>query len=129
MTVIRKQSQAAFSMIEAMVSIAIFGIGSLGIAHAFIYHMSFNTTSERRGAAIAAAQVVLDQLRVSDPASLPNTGSATQNLTVGRRTFVATTSYCSPNTYCTSTARYVKVEIRENGQLYYTVSTVFAQLR
>jgi prepilin-type N-terminal cleavage/methylation domain-containing protein len=126
-----KQNQRAFSLLEALIAIVIFGIASVGMAQAFITHMSFNTASERKTGALAAAQLVLDETRLVDPATLPSTGTASRTVSAANRTYSVVTTYCPSNlsSYCTSTTRGLRVEVNFNGQLQYKVETVFSQLR
>lgn len=125
-----QSSEGGFTMIEAVVSMVVFGIVSLGVCKSFVSFLKKNTDSERKTEAALAAQQTLDSLRMQDPAAMPMSGSASQNITIGRRTFQSVTTYCSPSTYCTaSSSRFITVEVRYNGQKQLRVSTIFAQLR
>jgi len=123
--------QVAFSLLEVLVSLSIFSVGALAAASAFSTQLSFNSQSETRSGAIMAAQQVLDEIRISDPASLPSSGtSAAQNITIGNKLYVVTVTYCSPSTYCTSTnIRALKAIVKHNNSTVYTVDTIYAQLR
>lgn len=119
------------TLIEVLVSMSLFAIASLAIGHAFNTHVMFNNKSEKKSGAIVAAQQVLDQLRVLDPATFPTSGSdADRSVTVGSRTYTVSVQYCNPTTYCTSNnIRFIHVAAKLNGQTEYSVDTVFSQLR
>lgn len=126
-----RDQQKGFSLLEVLVSMGIFSIGALALAQAFSTQLNFNTTSERKSGAMIAAQRVLDELRVSDPVSLPSSGtSSPQTVTVGGRNYSVTVSYCEATPYCTSgNIRVLKAEVEFQNRSVYTVETIYAQLR
>ena len=113
-----------------LISILIFGVVLAGAGPAFILHSKLNTFAELRSSAEAAAQVKLDSLRFTDPQDLPNSGqTGPEDITVGSHTYQVTTKYCSPNTYCTTNTRQIKVSISYKNETQYEVETVFTKLR
>lgn len=119
-----------FTLLEVLVSLVLFSIAGIAMAKSFTHHLSTNTRNEQRSAAVMAAQQVLDGLRVLDPATFPSSGSTTQNITVGIRTFSVTTTYCSNITYCpNNNTKHIKVDVKLRGTTIYSVSTVYVQLR
>jgi prepilin-type N-terminal cleavage/methylation domain-containing protein len=126
----RTNARGGFTLLEVMVSLLIFNIAALGIAQSFLVHLKRNTENERRGESVQVAQQVMDEIRVKDPTSLPHSGSTTQDVTLGHRTYEVTTTYCKLSAYCTSNnIRSVSVEVSLEGNLQYAADTVFAQLR
>lgn len=124
-----RRSQDGFSLVEVMFSIAIFAVASLGVAKAFSTHLQINTAAERKSGAILAAQQVLDELRLEDPASFPSSGTETRSVTVGRRTFSVVVTYCVLAAYCSGTSRSLDISVLHNGAVQFEVQTVYAQLR
>lgn len=122
-------SERGVTMMEMLVSVMLFGVVSLGVCKAFIFNLRFNTLSEQRTDAIMAAQQRLDVLRLQDPATMPSSGTQTQNTTIGRFTFEVRTIYCSPNTYCTTNSRFISIQVLKNNQQVYNVDSVYSQLR
>jgi prepilin-type N-terminal cleavage/methylation domain-containing protein len=124
-------SSKGFSILETLVSLAIFSIGTLAVAQAFTSQLAFNNRSELRSGAINAAQQVLDELRVIDPTTLPTSGTSTpQNIVIGGKTYVVTIAYCQATSHCSSsTVRDLKVTVQHKNTTIYNVETVYAQLR
>ena len=119
-----------FTLVEAVIALAITAIALVGMMPAFHGFMEANTKSEERSSAVAAAQEVLETLRQADPDSLPTSGtSAIQAVTVGQRDFEILASYCLESDYCDADSRHIIVEVSFGGQNVYTVETVFTRLR
>lgn len=131
MTRLRRKHIRGCSIVEVLVSLGIFSIGTLAVAQAFTTQLTYNNRSELRSSAVAAAQVVLDELRVTDPNSMPTSGtSAPQNITIGGKIFAVTVAYCQATSFCTSTnVRDLKLTVKHNNLSVYSVETVYAQLR
>ena len=124
------EQNAAFTLIEVMVAMAIFAIASALMAPAFVMHLKINTASEEKNGAIAAAEQVLDDLRFQDPASLPTSGqSVEQQITAGERIYQAVIYYCQRQAYCSSRSRHLKTQISRNGHVIYATETVYTRLR
>jgi len=120
-----------FTLIEVMISLLIFTVVLGGMAPAFVAQLKHNTNSAIRTEAIAAAQIVIDQLRVKDPATLPASGTGTAvATTVGNHSFTVTPSYCETATYCTTiNNRHITVRVTYNNEEVFKTQTVFTQLR
>ena len=126
----RSRSDRGFSMIEVMASIAIFGVVATGMTSAFVKMQQANLANEIKAGAMGAAQKVLDELRVSDPATLPSSGtSAAQTITIQGRAFSVTTTYCPVATYCTSTMRQLRITANYKSVKRYEVDSIFCQLQ
>ncbi len=123
--------QKGFTLIEVMASIAIFSIVLAGIVPLFKTMMRRNTESEHRMGAIAAAERVLDDLRLQDPTTLPKTGATgPQNITVDEKTYQVITHYCENVAFCApNNNRHIRIEVAYRGHTYFTTQTVFTQLR
>ena len=120
-----------FTLLEVLVAVGIFSVASAAIATCFASQLKFNYKYETKSGAIAAAQQVLDGIRVLDPTTLPSSGSATpQTVTIGGKNFVVNVTYCSPSTYCVSNnIRALHVVVTYANVTQYTVDTIFSQLR
>ncbi len=119
-----------FTLIELMFSLLLFGVTASAMTSGFRAMQQQNLQNEVRSGAIGAAQQVLDELRLTDPTTLPTNGSASQNITYGARTYTVTTSYCALSSYCTSSSiRQIRLGVTYDGQTRYQVDTVFCQLR
>ena len=122
--------ERGFTLLEVLVSLGLFSIISTSLAASFAHHLKTNNLTERKSAAVMAAQQVMDEVRVQDPATLPSTGRTTQTVTIGNRAFTVVTDYCSETTYCTSAnIKHIKITVSFSNQSVYQVSTVYAQLR
>lgn len=123
-------SQRGVSLMESLVSLALFLIVSVGIVGGSASFMKFNTLNEQKSAAIAATQQALDAVRVNDPATLPSSGNTSSTVPVGGRNFTVKVSYCENATYCTSgTVRHLTARASFRGVQLYQVETIYAQLQ
>lgn len=122
-------SQRGFTMIEVLVALALFAIVSAVMTASFLGQMSFTLRAEERQGAIAAVTQALDQLRLSDPSTLPTSGSATQTVSAGEREYQVVTIYCQNSSLCGSSSRHIVVSATYRNQKIYEAQTVFARLR
>ncbi|TVR64102.1 MAG: type II secretion system protein [Gemmatimonadales bacterium] len=121
------RDRRGFSLIEAIVALAILAVVLGAVVPTFARNVRLNTDSELRGWAVAVAQEELDALRASG--SWPASGSQ-QTVTAGEATFtshLAYERYCQ-GSVCYDGARHVSLEVRHGGQTLYTVETVFTVL-
>lgn len=130
---------AGFSLIEALVAVAILGVALAAIVPGFVDNLRLNTSSEVRSGAVRAAQQVLEDARSSacfvqrdcDPtqAYLPRSGSsAPLPVWVGGREYRVVTRYCAEAAYCSDTTRHLRVEVNFDGRTVYAADTVYSQL-
>ena len=128
--VINRLNSSGFSLIEVMASIAIFGVVAAGMTGTFVKTQQANLSNEIKSGAMGAAQKVLDELRVSDPATLPSSGtSAAQIVTIQNRSYSVTTSYCPDSAYCSSTMRMLRVTANYKDVKRYEVDSIYCQLQ
>lgn len=124
------QPDGGFTLLEVMVSLFIFSIVGAGMAPAFIAHLRRNTQSEIRTGATAAAQLVLDNIRLLDTTSLPMSGDVTYSESVDSRSFDVRVKYCLVAGYCNvNSTRHMTVEVRYKNVLRFSTETVYTQLR
>lgn len=116
-------------MIEVLVALTMFGLVAV-IPLSFLNQTRFNRASAERSGAIAAAQQKLEWIRLQDPATLPASGSTSEDLDIAGKDYYVITRYCSDATYCTSTNnRQVEIEVAFLDRTLYKVETVYTQLR
>ncbi len=117
-------------LIEVLVAIAILAVVLAAVVPSFLFYLRTNTKSETRTQAVAAAQVVLEDLRLQDPTLLPSSGSTTRSVTIAGRSFNVVTTFCpTGSTLCSANARHVRVEVLYKGKKVYEVETVYTKLR
>lgn len=122
--------ESGFTLVEALVALAILGIVLAGIAPGFLLYSSTNTMNEVRSGAVAVAQRAFEFLRVQDPSDLPSTGtSAPQLMSVGANEFQVVTKYCVIPSYCSAGTRHVVLEVSHAGRMVFTIESVLTQLR
>jgi general secretion pathway protein I len=119
-----------FTLLEALVALAILGIALAGLLPAFQTFLDANSVSEERSNAVAAAQQVMELLRQQDPSSLPSSGTSTvETIQVGDHEYEVVATYCAEADYCSTAARHIVLEVSFAGNAVYQVETVFTQLR
>lgn len=123
-------SEQGFTLLEVMVSLLLFLVVSAIMASSFVGHLKRSTETEVRTLAMGAAQEILDETRLTDPAGLPSSGTTSSTVVVGGRSFVVESTFCSNATYCASAAnRHVRVRVNFNGAKVFETETVFTRLR
>jgi prepilin-type N-terminal cleavage/methylation domain-containing protein len=124
-----KDVRSGFTIIEAIIAILILGVALSFIIPAFIANLQINSRSEKRTYAVAAAQQVLENLRLENPQNLPSSGSgAAVNVLIGGNQYVVTPSYCTIANLCTSTSKYIRVDVTFDSKILYSAETVFAKI-
>ncbi len=119
-----------FSLIEAVIAVAILGVLMAGVIPAFIGNLNINDQSERRSEAVVLAQQTFETLRRGDMASLPMSGSSTETNLLNGRSYKVTTYYCLVALYCKQgSSRHLTVEVQVSGKKVYEVETVYTNLR
>ncbi|MBN8549254.1 MAG: type II secretion system protein [Deltaproteobacteria bacterium] len=125
-----KTREAAFTLLEVMVSMLIFLVVSATMANAFMSHLKTNTATEVRTGAIAAAQLQLDEHRLADPFAMPTSGSTSDTKTVGGRDFTVITYYCQDPSFCISAStRHLLIKVRYANKQVFQTETVYTRLR
>lgn len=121
-------NERAFSLMEVIISLGVIGIVLGGMAPVFANQVRLIKQTEILNEAALAGQKVIDDLRSQDILSLPTSGSNTTTITVGKRTYEVTTSFCNRESYCDSGSRDISVNVNYNEKTFYTIETVFAAL-
>ena len=125
----RRPSEGGYSLIEALVALVLLAavlVFTLGALSSFKVATSL---METRGNAAIAARARMEQVRFTDPATLPTSGSDTMLSTVGAHVFTVETRYCINTAYCDDNTRHVVVNVQEDGQDVFETESVFTQLR
>jgi prepilin-type N-terminal cleavage/methylation domain-containing protein len=123
----RLRGRDGFSMVEAIVALALLGIMLTALLPSFVQNIQVNTQSELRTDAVAVAQVEMDRLRAVG--SWPATGTQ-RTVTTELATYETELTYalyCRDGN-CFQGARQVQVEVRHNGRRLYQATTVFTSL-
>ncbi|MBP9837860.1 MAG: type II secretion system protein [Proteobacteria bacterium] len=120
-----------FTLLEVMASLLIFSLVVAGMGPAFIAHEKYNTESQIRTDAIAAAERALDLLRYQNPTSLPTSGtSAATDYIINGKTYSVFTVYCLTSTYCQSpNNRHITIRVKYKNKQVFETETVFTQLK
>lgn len=121
----RNSREAGFSLLEAVVAVAVFGVVLAAVIPAFIYYAQTNLNSQRRTEAVVAAQQIVDGLRQTDFSLWPASGTVT-SLAGGNTDYQATLTYCTGTlNLCNDGARHLRVEVSKGAKVYYRVETVY----
>jgi len=125
----RSSSRTGFSLIEAIIAIAIVAILLAGVVPAFVSNLRVNTDSEIRSGAVAAAQTVLDQFRVRPKSQWQTSGSTVTIVSHGRSYDVLAQHgpFCQDGT-CYADSELIELEVSHGGRSRYAVATVFTVL-
>ncbi len=122
-------TERGFTVVESLVALSILGIALAGILPSFINLMHVNSKSEGSSDSVAAAQLVLERARRTDPASMPTSGSATEAVDVGGNAYDVVTTYCVLNEFCTTASRHVTIEVYHGSSQVYDVEVVYTRLQ
>lgn len=124
----------AFSLLEMLVAISILAF-VLTAFHSSLSHASTSIkNAEIKSEAQIAGQQVLDLIRLSNPAILPDTitSDAAENIIVGNTTYQVVATYCRNENYCppitTNDTRHVAVDVYFNNELIFEVESVYTKL-
>lgn len=119
-----------FTLIEVLVSMGLMAIIGASLFQGFTTQSRYNTLSQERNRAAAAAQVVMDEYRLEDPAELPESGEQEETVEVGGHDYAVTTEFCADATYCTSERiKHLRVTVERSGEVLFRADTVYSQLR
>lgn len=125
-----KSAQAGFSLIEAVVAIAILGILMSSVVPALTSTLGLNGKERVRREAVSVARAVIQDLGAKHPSALPMEGADVSTVARDGRIFSVRVQYCLNRNYCQQdTSRHVTVEVKENETTRYRVETVLAKIR
>lgn len=121
---------AAFSLIEALVALAILAILLAFVIPSFVGFLQSNTDNEIRNQAAIVAQQQMDfwrqQAKGATGASIPISGtSPTQTVTQGGRSYSVVTVFCPDASQCSSDKRQLRVEVRLGTRQVYSLEAVY----
>lgn len=123
-----RRGRAGFTLVEALIGLAILGVVLVGILPAFVSYLRVNSQTDIKSGAVAAAESVMDSMRQTPVSDWDPSGSV-RTVSGGDRDYQATVEYCTPTLpYCSGDARHVRVEVRYHGKVYYDVETVYTAL-
>ena len=123
-------SAKGYSLLEVLISLAIFSMVFAVMSPAFVSQLKGNRFSQLKMEAIQAANTVIDQKRLIDPALMPASGDeAAITVPVNNKNYSVLVTYCSDSTYCTSnTIRQLRFIVSYNNENVFETETVFTQL-
>ena len=125
----RASRTAGFSLIEALVALALLSIALGGIIPVFVSYSAINLQSEVRSNAVFAAEKALDELRATPFSSWSSAGGATTISAVenvGGRNYTVTSVWSSYGGLDNS--REVTTAVVYKGKEYFQATTVFTEL-
>jgi prepilin-type N-terminal cleavage/methylation domain-containing protein len=125
------KNQTGFSLLEVLISITVFTIAASGMLPAFNAFTGSNSFSHVRVGALQAAEQTLDNLRGTDPTTLPLSGSSnSQIMQIGKYSYSVKTFYCEEASLCIAgSTRHLRVEIKRNNEIVFDIQTVFTSLK
>lgn len=126
---ISRSSEQGLTLVESVVSLLIFFVALAGIVPVFLNYTISTINNEKRTAAIAVSQQVLDGLRRVDVATLPDTSTpiTLSNVNYMGKTYTPTVTYCQNEQYCDTNSRHILLQVSHNGNQVYQAETVFTK--
>ena len=122
--------QNGFTIIEALMAIAILGIIVAGIVPAYSHYSQLNTISELKSSAAAVAQEQMERMRRQDFSMWEGSGHSSM-ISMGGREFemvVTHSPYGSDENSHVSGARRIHTAIFSGNRLVYEVTTIYTQI-
>lgn len=116
------------TFLEVLVALAILGIAMVAILPSFVSYLKVNGSSEVRTQAANVAQQYFEKYRLMDPGTMPKTGSATETIAYGGKSFSVETSYCVQAAYCGTGSRDIQVVVSHAGSEVFRAETVYTQV-
>lgn len=124
------RDQGGFTIMESLLAIFLLGVVLTGLLPGFMTYLDSNTTSEENSDAVAAAQMVLERLRLEDPSTLPTSGSSDPEVVdVGGRQFEVVSYYCTVTEFCGTDSRHIRVEVTYGGETLFEIESVYTRLQ
>jgi type II secretory pathway pseudopilin PulG len=122
-------NRQGLSIVEALIAIAIVGIALAALAPVFTSFSTTNRESERRGAAVAVSQQILDAMRQQRFSQWPINGEV-RTIQTSLGEFEVEYQYCTgepPDCFSSPNTRQVRLIIRHNERIVYEVETVYTR--
>lgn len=129
--------ERGLTLVEALVAMTIFLI-ALGLIVPLLANNQINTINKEIDmGAVSVSQRILDEVRQTDVATLPSSGTMTtlpsgtniSSITEIGKTYSARIIYCETTTNCSPNVREIEVQVNYNGQTIYTVKTIYTRLQ
>jgi len=125
----KRLKDSGVTIIEAIIGLAILGIGLAFIVPGFSSSLLINNRTEVRFQAAIVAQKELESARVKNITSLPTSGqTGPMTVSSGGRSFDVVTKYCTVVTLCGAGSRHLRVEVSYESERVFSVDTVYTQL-
>jgi prepilin-type N-terminal cleavage/methylation domain-containing protein len=132
-------SDQGFTLVEAMVSLIIFGVVLAGVLPVFVTFTLGTIQNNAETGAIAISQQILDELRQTRVTTLPNASdppaAKTQTRTIQyeqtSNTYQATINYCQRSEFCNEDSRHISVAVRlaSSPETLYEVETIYTEFQ
>lgn len=125
------REESGFTMLETLVSIAIFGIFSATMINTVLAFVRRINETQVQTEAVAIANRKFDELRQERPDALPSSGTVgPEAARSGEFNFQIFTTYCGTAALCPSSrTRHVRVDVRLRGRSVFDAESVFTRLR
>ena len=119
-------STSGFTLLEILVALGVLSTMISIATSFFMFNLRNNMNTQIQYEAMQAAQGVLDELRFEDISTL--TGSPTERVTIGSRTYSVAVSYCQISSFCLSDEiKHIAAKVTYKDQLVYETDTVFSK--
>lgn len=118
-----------FTMVETLVSMAILTIAIMPLLKLGISYRIMVTDMKLKSEAMTAAQRVAEGYRQGVITTLPSSGTQTQTISLGNRSYVVNTDICTATTYCTTATRDFIFRVSLNGKERYRMQAIFSEIQ
>ena len=129
----KRLRSSGFTLVEILFSLGLFATLSLALTTTSAVFMRINSDNDIRSGAIQVASIVIDQLRSTNPSTLPTVGAQElRDVTISGRPspFNVTITYCARPELCTGVeSRHLRVRVAYKGRDRFSTDTVITQLR
>ena len=123
-------SRQGFTLIEALVALAVLGIVAGSIVPSITGLLGTNNNERTRRDAVAVARSVVRELHAGGIANLPLAGSEQRQINLNGRSYTVRVDYCLKSTFCVAaTTRHLNLEVNHAGRSRYTAETVISTIQ
>jgi prepilin-type N-terminal cleavage/methylation domain-containing protein len=121
--------EKGFSLMEVLVTLVIITLVSSGIFQSLLLNIRQTRDTFYRSQAVLAAQEYLDQLRMLDPHTIPQSGQVNTSVDIADREFDIEVTHCATQEFCTPNTRHIELDVFYRGKKRFHVETVYTKLK